>query len=173
MRFLRMRESRPARARFHLPRRREPRGGGARSLPPISDAGAGSCCYKGLGAAAARPRARTRGGPGGGGGGGRGERTEHRGPDRPDRGAAAKDRAPRSLSGSATSPGPAGPSRGRPQPLAGSLFPSSAACRPPRGPVIGACILGLRSVPGPRGSRCLHHRLCSGHTRSRPGGTPV
>jgi hypothetical protein len=174
MRFLRMRESRPARARFHLPRRREPRGGGARSLPPISDAGAGSCCYKGLGAAAARPRARSaQRGPEGGREGGRGERTEHRGPDRPDRGAAAKDRAPRSLSGSATSPGPAGPSRGRPQPLAGSLFPSSAACRPPRGPVIGACILGLRSVPGPRGSRCLHHRLCSGHTRSRPGGTPV
>ena len=49
----------PARARFHLPRRRAPRGGGARLLQPISDAGASSCCYKGLGAAAARPRARS------------------------------------------------------------------------------------------------------------------
>lgn len=166
-------ESQPARARFHLPRRRAPRGGGAQLPQPISDAGSGSCSYKGLGAAAARPRARSaQRGLEGGREGGRGERTEHPGPDRPGRGAAAKDRAPRSLSGSATSPGPAGPRRGRSQSRARSLFPSPAARRPPRGPAIRARVLGLGPVPGPRGSRRLHLHLCSGRARGRPGRTP-
>lgn len=164
----------PARARFHLPRRRAPRGGGAQLPQPISDAGASSCCYKGLGAAAARPRARSaQRGPAGGREGGRGERTEHGGPDQPGRGAAAKGRAPRSLSGSATSPGPAGPRRGRSQSRARSLFPSPAARRPPRGPVIRARVPGLGPVPGPRGIRCPHRDLCSGRTRGRPGRTPA
>ncbi|XP_021499483.2 ELAV-like protein 3 isoform X2 [Meriones unguiculatus] len=52
----------------------------------MSDAGAGSCRYKGLGAAAVRPRARSaQRGPEGGREGGREERTRHPAPDRPDR----------------------------------------------------------------------------------------
>lgn len=63
----------PARTRFHLPRRREPGGGGDPPSQPMSDAGAGSCRYKGLGAAAVRPRARSaQRGPEGGREGGRG-----------------------------------------------------------------------------------------------------
>lgn len=167
-------ESQPARARFHLPRRRAPGGGGAQLPQPISDAGSGSCSYKGLGAAASRPRARSaQRGLEGGREGGRGERTEHPGPDKPGRGAAAKGRAPRSLSGSSTSPGPAGPRRGRSQSRARSLFPSPAARRPPRGPAIRARVLGLGPVPGPRGSRRLHLHLCSGRVRGRPGRTPA
>lgn len=163
-----------ARARFHLPRRRAPRGGGAPLPQPIRDAGASSCCYKGLGAAAARPRARSaQRGQEGGREGGRGERTEHRGLDRPGGGAAAKGRAPRSLSGSASSPGPAGPRRGRSQSRVRSLFPSPAVRRPPRGPVIRARVPGLGPVSDPRGSRCPHRDLCSGRTRGRPGRTPA
>ncbi|KAM7337932.1 hypothetical protein ACRRTK_004051 [Alexandromys fortis] len=69
---------RPARTRFHLPRRREPGGGGDPPSQPMSDVGAGSCRYKGLGAAAVRPRARSaQRGPEGGRAGGRQERTRH------------------------------------------------------------------------------------------------
>lgn len=138
-----------ARARFHLPRRRAPRGGGAPLPQPIRDAGASSCCYKGLGAAAARPRARSaQRGQEGGREGGRGERTEHRAPGRPGGGAAAR-----------------GSARARalfhPLPSAGHPGPGHLRAR-----------TGLRPTSGPRGAR-PHRGPRSGHTRGRPGRTPA
>lgn len=130
MRFLPVRSpGQRALARLHLPRRRAPRGGGARAPPPISDADCGSCRYKGLGAAAARPRARSaRRGPEGGRAGGRGERTERLGPDRPDRGAAAEGRGAAISVGKRNLPGPRGAAQGASS--TPRQHPLSISCRP-------------------------------------------
>lgn len=164
-------ESRPVRTRFHLPRRREPGGGGDPLSQPMSDAGAGSCRYKGLGAAAERPRAQSaQRGPVGGREGGREERTHYPARDRPDRRPAAEGKAAEISVGKSEErllrPHGAAlraPSTTRPLP------PST--CR--RGLAIEARIPRLGSVPGLRGRRRLHLRLCSVRSSRRPGGTPA
>lgn len=150
------------RARFHLPRRRAPRGGGTWLLQPISGAGAGSCRYKGLGAAAARPRSRSaQRGQEGGREGGRGERTEHPEPDWRAEGQRRKaerrdlcwkaqtPRAPRGCAGDLLSPAPA-PSF-HPLPPADHSGLGYPRARP-----------RARARLRPRGSRRLHRHLCSG-----------
>lgn len=64
--------------------------------------------------------------------------------------------------------------RGRSQSRALALFPSPAACRPPRGPVIRVRVFRARARPlALEGAAALTKTLCSGRTRGRSGRTPA